>query len=228
MSVVVRASSTPSTSSNASAVAGFTANAPTGVADSEYLLLPINIQIAGTVNTPAGWTLLVDTGLQGANDRLLIFGRVWHTGDATSWAITFTVSTAYGAICAGYTGVDSSAPFGVPVNTNVSVSSTTLNVGSMTTTRNGSMGLTFAGVTSNSTTFTATPAGYSEWAVVGGKRLDICDKAYPVSGTSTGALSYTTSAGVQGWTVNVELLAPATGTTAPPPVRRFPRALLVR
>lgn len=83
---------------------------PAGVADGDFLLwLVLKSNIAGTVNTPAGWTQLRgdDSIPQGSfnNNEAELFYR-WASSEPATYDVTCSANGAYGGFIAAYSGMD--------------------------------------------------------------------------------------------------------------------------
>lgn len=199
---------TPVTALSTSDTTAPTVNAPTGIADGDVWAMFVNMQgSAGspTLTIPSGWTSVPTAGV-GPNGGIMsyLIWKVWHTGDATSQALSFTANSAYGIISFAYSGANAATPFGTEQAAQDTSNDTTLTVPSLTTTGTDSLSLVMGGLGSNSTTMTVQPSGYTSVATIGGKRAQL-SSAQRASGTTTGALSFTTSGAARGNVIHIEL-----------------------
>lgn len=77
-------------------------------ADGDYLVWAIMIEVTGATLTtaPAGWTQRYSSTSVGSR-TVLIYDKIWHTGDATSLSYVKSTANADGNVVAAYRGVSS-------------------------------------------------------------------------------------------------------------------------
>lgn len=86
----------------------FTVNVPSGVSDGDALLLAVTVDSSTTtVSTPAGWTLVAETGAQASGTRTYLYKRI-AASEPASYTITLSASgTNASAIIGAWSGMDS-------------------------------------------------------------------------------------------------------------------------
>jgi hypothetical protein len=213
------AKSTTSSTSNTNTVISLTV--PTGATTNDLLLAVVNL--GGTTMTPTvpgGWAAvpgltlpLTVTGL-----RLYVYYKLYAL-EAGPYGFDSSSGVQMGAALYCYRGNATGTIFGA-VGQNNDITSDTSAVGpTLVTTVANSWVLSIASMPSNSTTFTVLPTSYVDRGGIGGKRVQLGDLAYPTPGTSTGALTWTSSASSLSAQVGIELLPLVAATTSLPPPR---------
>lgn len=211
--------STTSSTSNTNTAISLTV--PTGAATNDLLLAVINL--GGTTMTPTvptGWAAVPGLTLPVTVSGLRLYAYYkLYAGEAGPYGFDSSSGVQMGACNYCYRGNATGTIFGA-VGQNADAVSDTAAVGpTLVTTVANSWVLSIASIPSNSTTFTVLPTSFVDRGGIGGKRLQLGDLAYPTAGTSTGALSWTSSASALSAQVGIELLPLVAATTAPPPPR---------
>lgn len=216
MAISYIAKTTTSSTSNSNTAISLTV--PAGAATNDLLLAVINL--GGTTMTPtvpSGWAavpgLTLPVTVSGL--RLYVYYKL-YAGEAGPYGFDSSSGVQMGAACYCYRGTATGTIFGAAGQNADSTSDTSAVGPTLTTTVANSWVASIASVPSNSTTFTALPASYVDRGGIGGKRVQLADLAYATPGTSTGALTWTSSANVLSAQVGIELLPL---TNAPPPPR---------
>ena len=174
-----------------------------------------------TVTPPAalGWQSLTVYNLSG--EGLVIYWKIWLTGDATSAIFTLSGNAQFGATSFGFQKgtFEPNTPFGAATGKG-EAATTAHSADAITTTRNDSRVLVAQGINSNSAIFSAYPAGWTNVSEVAGKRVDVRYLDVTTSGTSTGAAAFTSDTSIAGVNFQIEVLAAPTEPAAfDPPVR---------
>lgn len=211
--------------------------APTGISDGDLWVVFFNSagNTTNVVSAPAGqgWVGAGDNPVQ-TTYRSYVFWKVWRTGDPTSASFSFAVSSQYSFVSIARSGVDTTTPVGAQDGTGVNSNTTTYTPPPIVQTVANSVSLLFVSVNSASSTFTASPGGWTADGDTGTgagvhARDDDQQLATP-AGTTVTPGNYGTSANSRhnGWHLE---LVPAVAAAAASPLfdnRRVARNSLLR